>query len=252
MIFTQRLFSKNNIYAIAIAIIMPLLVITGLSLTIKIENNKMDTPEIIYVYDPLCGWCYGFSPVMKKIKERYGDSLNYSVYTGGLVLGDRVGTVKDKFEYVLNAYKQVEETSGTMFGEGFKTNILGKANEYVFNSVPPGKAFVILKEMQPENALNFAHDLQHAIYWDGKDIHQPEMYVEIAEKYGIDTSVFAQRFNDAAYDSLLTKDFETSAYYQAQGYPHVLLHKNGQYYLLTRGYSNYENIEEAMTKVLNE
>ena len=251
MIITKHLLSKNS-FPLKLAIIMPLILLLWFSFTLETKKNTMDTPELIYVYDPLCGWCYGFSPVMKKIKERYGDSLTYSVYTGGLVLGDRVGTVKDKFEYVLDAYKQVEETSGTLFGEGFKTNILGKADEYVFNSVPPGKAFVILKEMQPKNALNFAHDLQHAIYWDGKDIHQPEMYVEIAEKYGIDTSVFAQRFNDAAYDSLLTKDFETSAYYQAQGYPHVLLKKGDQYYLLTKGYTNYENLEAVINKVLNE
>lgn len=241
---------KNNI--ITKAFIIPIILILGISFTKKTEKQNMDTPEIIYVYDPLCGWCYGFSPVMKKIKERYGDSLAYSVYTGGLVLGERIGTVKDKFEYVLDAYKQVEQTTGTMFGEGFKTNIVGKADEYVFSSVPPGKAFVIMKELQPDNALSFAHDLQRAIYWDGKDIHKPEMYVEIADKYGIDTGVFVQRFNDIAYDSLLTKDFETSAYYQAQGYPHVLLKKDDQYYLLTRGYNSYENLEPIINKILHE
>ncbi len=241
---------KNNI--LIKAFIIPFILILGISFTKKTEKQNMDTPEIIYVYDPLCGWCYGFSPVMKKIKERFGDSLTYSVYTGGLVLGERIGTVKDKFEYVLDAYKQVEQTTGTMFGEGFKTNIIGNADEYVFSSVPPGKAFVILKELQPDNALNFAHDLQRAIYWDGKDIHKPEMYAEIADKYGIDTGIFAQRFNDTAYDKLLTRDFETSAYYQAQGYPHVLLKKDDQYYLLTRGYNSYENLEPIINKILNE
>lgn len=251
MTIKKRLLFRNNYY-LKIAIIMPVIALLWFSFTIKTEKQKMDTPELIYVYDPLCGWCYGFSPVMKKIKEKYGDSLSYSVYTGGLVLGERIGTIKDKFEYILNAYKQVEETTGTTFGEGFKTNILGKADEYVFSSVPPGKAFVILKDMQPNNVLDFAHDLQKAIYWDGKDINKPEMYVEIAEKYGIDSTVFAQKFNDTAYDNLLKKDFETSAYYQAQGYPHVLLKKGEQYYLLTRGFASYENIEEVITKILNE
>lgn len=212
----------------------------------------MDKPELIYVYDPLCGWCYGFSPVMKKLKENYGDSLTYFVYAGGLVLGERVGTIDDKFEYVKTAYKQVEETSGTMFGEGFKKNVLGNSDSYIFNSVPPGKAFVIFKELQPQNALNFAHDLQQAIYWDGKDLHQPEMYVEIAEKYGIDTAEFARLFNNPDYDNKLVKEYETGAYYQAQGFPHVLLHKGDQYYLLTRGYSSYDNLKEIIDKILSE
>ena len=29
----------------------------------------MEKPKIIYVYDALCGWCFGFSPSMEKIKE---------------------------------------------------------------------------------------------------------------------------------------------------------------------------------------
>lgn len=212
----------------------------------------METPELIYVYDPLCGWCYGFSPVMQKIKSRFGDSLTYSVYTGGLVTGDRIGTLKNKFAYVMDAYKQVEETSGTMFGEGFKTHLLGNAENYVFNSIPPGKAFVIMKEMQPQKGVEIAHSLQHAIYWDGKDLNQPEMYTEIAQEYGLDTGVFLHRFNDPAYDSLLHKDFEMAQYYQAQGYPHVLLRKGEQYYLICRGYQGYDELEGIIGGLLKE
>src|SRR5215212_6718911 len=99
----------------------------------KAPSESMEKPELMYVFDPLCGWCYGFSPVTLKLKERFGDTLTYSVYTGGLVLGDRVGTVKENFGFVFETYKRIEELSGTKFGEGFKTNILGKADTYVFN-----------------------------------------------------------------------------------------------------------------------
>ena len=28
--------------------------------------------EIIYVGDPMCSWCWGFSPVLKRIEAEYG------------------------------------------------------------------------------------------------------------------------------------------------------------------------------------
>jgi len=218
----------------------------------KAPDRPMEKPELIYVFDPLCGWCYGFSPVSLKLKERFGDTLTYSVYTGGLVLGDRVGTVKENFGFVFDTYKRIEELSGTMFGEGFKTNILGKADTYVFNSAPPGKAFVIMKEMLPDSALEIAHAIQHGIYDDGKDLNQPGMYLEIADRFGLDTGMFSIRYNDTAYDSLLYNDFQMGQYYQAQGYPHVLLRKGEQYYLLTRGYQGYENLERIIEGILAE
>ena len=33
-------------------------------------------PVIYYCYDAYCGWCYGFSPVIKKIADEYKDLLS--------------------------------------------------------------------------------------------------------------------------------------------------------------------------------
>jgi len=41
-----------------------------------------------YIADPMCSWCWGFAPIIEKIRERYSDRLNF-----GLMLGDlRPGT----------------------------------------------------------------------------------------------------------------------------------------------------------------
>jgi len=217
-----------------------------LSFTMTAERITDNKPELIYVFDPLCGWCYGFSPVTLKIKERYGDTLDYNVYAGGLVLGDRVATIDEKFGFIKEANHRVEALTGTKFGEGFKKNILANSSTYVLNSVPPGKAFVILKQQNPEKAIEIAHDIQHAIYWDGINIHDVNAYTPVAEKYGMDAGTFSVRFADTTTISLLQKDFEMGAYYQANGYPHVLLRKGEQYYLLARGYSSFEDLQKGI------
>ena len=35
----------------------------------------MDGPHLIYFSDPMCSWCYGFSPVIEKIRGAYGNAL---------------------------------------------------------------------------------------------------------------------------------------------------------------------------------
>ena len=35
----------------------------------------MDGPNLIYFADPMCSWCYGFSPVVAQIRREFGRGL---------------------------------------------------------------------------------------------------------------------------------------------------------------------------------
>ncbi|WP_315819016.1 hypothetical protein [Paraflavitalea speifideaquila] len=43
---------------------------------------------IYYCYDAYCGWCYGFSPVIKRIAEEYKDRVSFEVLSGGMIISD--------------------------------------------------------------------------------------------------------------------------------------------------------------------
>ena len=63
-------------------------------------------PTLIYCYDAYCGWCYGFSPVIKKIAAQYKDELYIEVLSGGMMVGDAVMPIEKKdFEYITNLEK---------------------------------------------------------------------------------------------------------------------------------------------------
>ncbi len=50
----------------------------------------MSERNLIYLADPMCSWCWGFSPVIAGIKQRFGDALPIRLIIGGL----RPGTTK--------------------------------------------------------------------------------------------------------------------------------------------------------------
>lgn len=39
-------------------------------------------PLILYVYDAMCGWCYGFGPVVKKAAEVFADDFDFVAASG--------------------------------------------------------------------------------------------------------------------------------------------------------------------------
>lgn len=69
------------------------------------------TPTIYYCYDAYCGWCYGFSPVIKQLSELYADRMAFEVLSGGMILPDTPRHIGAVAGYISEAYKVVEETT---------------------------------------------------------------------------------------------------------------------------------------------
>ena len=52
------------------------------------EEAAMNEPHLIYFSDPMCSWCYGFSPVIEEIRRAYGRALPVRLVMGGLRPGN--------------------------------------------------------------------------------------------------------------------------------------------------------------------
>ncbi len=80
-------------------------------------------PTVIYVYDALCGWCYGFSPLMQRLEAAYKDKVAFTVLSGGMVPPEHAQPVAAKAGYIAGAYKTVEEYTGVTFGAAYLKHI---------------------------------------------------------------------------------------------------------------------------------
>jgi putative protein-disulfide isomerase len=67
---------------------------------------------LIYCYDAYCGWCYGFSKVIKKIYSEYKNKLEFEVLSGGMILPEEPVAIGATAKYIEGAYKRVEEITG--------------------------------------------------------------------------------------------------------------------------------------------
>ena len=125
-------------------------------------------PAIIYCYDAWCGWCYGFSPVIKQIAEEYKNELDIEVLSGGMMVDEGVMPIEKIAPYIQTGYKRVEELSGIKFGEDFLWHINNPdLSDWYPNSEKPAIALCIFKEYYPERQVAFASDLQYALHFEG-------------------------------------------------------------------------------------
>ena len=209
---------------------------------------------IFYCYDAYCGWCYGFSPVMKKIAAHYINELEIEVLSGGMMTGEDIVPIETIAPFILAAYKRVEELTGIKFGDDFLWHINNpEESDWVMNSEKPAIALCIFKEYYPARQLEFASDLQYALNYEGRDLDDNEAYRHLLEKYSIQPEVFFEKLQSEAYKEMADDEFALCRQLQVTGFPAVLLQLNeSKFYLLAKGYTSYEALHERIENILKE
>lgn len=209
---------------------------------------------IIYCYDAWCGWCYGFSPVIKRIADEYADAFSFEALSGGMILPDEPRHISATADYIRKAYKTVEEYSGVQFGQDYLWHVFNPdKSDWFPNSEKPAIALCVFKEYHPGKQVQFAADLQYALHYEGRDLTDDEAYRHLLEKYSIPDVEFYQRLHSDAYKEKAYYEFALVKQLQVSGFPTVLLQvSESKFYLLARGFTPYDAIKERIDAVLAE
>ena len=211
-------------------------------------------PILYYCYDAYCGWCYGFSPVIKKIADEYATEFQVEVLSGGMIPLDQQKPVSAIASYISTAYKNVEETTGIRFGEDFLWHMFNpEESDWILCSEKSAMALSIFKELHPDRQVAFASDLQYSLNFEGRDLTDDEAYRHLLVKYEIDETDFYTKLHSDTYRDKARYEFALCQQLQVTGFPQVLIQVNDQkLYLLARGYTPYETLKSRIEAVKKE
>jgi len=218
------------------------------------NEEKMIQPTLYYCFDPYCGWCYGFSPIIRTIASEYAGVLAFDVLSGGMILPEEPQPFAPMARFIQTAYKGVEEQTGIKFGEDFLWHVFHPdATDWFPDSTKPAIALCIFKEYYPDRAIAMAADLQYALNFEGRDLTDNEAYRYLLHRYDIPAEDF--------YEKLASEEYREQAYYEfalvkqlnITGFPSVLLQvTDSKFYLLAQGYTDHDTVKGRIDKVLSE
>ncbi len=214
----------------------------------------MNFPKLVYCYDAYCGWCYGFSAVMKYIAEEYRNKMQTEVLSGGMILPAKPAHISVSANYISKAYTQVEETTGVKFGQDYLWHIFNPDDSDWFpNSEKPAIALCIFKEYFPDKAVDIASDLQYALHYEGRDLTDDEAYRHLLEKYDIQPEAFYQKLSSDEYKQVAYEEFDFVKQLQVNGYPTVFVQTGElKYHMVARGFTPRDVLIERINSVLAE
>jgi putative protein-disulfide isomerase len=208
--------------------------------------------NIIYCFDAYCGWCFAFSPVIKRLEKKFNKAFDFDVLSGGMILPVKPSHISVMAPYLLETYKLVETATGISFGDDYLWHIKNSSQSDWFpNSEKPAIALCILKEYFPEQQVHFATDLQHALYGEGRDLGDDEAYRHLVIKYNMPEKEFYNKLHDQKYKDLAYEEFKLVKHLKVAGYPCVLLQvTESKFHVLANGYIGYDSIAAKIDTII--
>ncbi|MFJ7796961.1 DsbA family protein [Pseudomonas sp. NPDC096950] len=183
-----------------------------------------------YIYDPLCGWCYGAKPLVQAAQA----VLPVIAHGGGMMTGANRQTVSPQLRnYVMPHDRRIAEFTGQPFGEAYFEGLL-RDQTAVFDSAPPIAA-VLAAEQIAGRGLELLGRLQSAHYLEGRRIADEAVLLELANALGLEPQAFQSAFKDVDTDRHIKESRALLANVGGQGFPTFALEQNGQFTLIDIG-----------------
>ncbi|WP_460053670.1 DsbA family protein [Pseudomonas sp. S2_D06] len=183
-----------------------------------------------YIYDPLCGWCYGAKPLVQAAQA----VLPVIAHGGGMMTGANRQKVSPQLRnYVMPHDRRIAEYSGQPFGEAYFEGLL-RDHSAVFDSAPPIAA-VLAAEQMTGRGLELLGNLQSAHYVEGRRIADESVLFELAQGMGLDREAFEKTFRSADTEGHIRNSRALLAKVGGQGFPTLALEHDDQFTLIDIG-----------------
>jgi putative protein-disulfide isomerase len=203
----------------------------------------MDGLQFIYFADPMCSWCYGFSPVVQTLRGRYGEVLPMRLVTGGLRPGTRTPMPEAARSELVHHWQEV----ATLTGQSFSDALVGD-DGFIYDTDPAARALVLARRKSGDIALDFLARIHVAFYAEGRDVTESAVLGELAGEFGFEPDAFSAELADESVKEETWSDYALSQRAGVTGFPTLIVGPNadGTYTPVNRGYEDPKRVLDGV------
>lgn len=189
---------------------------------------NIDVMKLYYLYDPLCGWCYGAKPVLSKLAQHYPIALTP---TGLFCQTNRTFTP----EFIHHAWtndQRIGQLTGVIYSQAYKENVLKVGN--AFDSYHSLLAITATENIAPHRAVEVLSALQMARYVDGRDNQDFTVITDVLNTLGLGEVI--EHITHEKTDKTLQENIHfgqsLAKRLNIQGVPQLVIEHDGQWLIV--------------------
>ncbi len=184
--------------------------------------------KIYYLFDPLCGWCYGASATLQKLNEIYPLTLTPT----GLFYQSGRKMDADFARYAWSNDQRIEKLTGQPFSQAYLENVLQGEGE--FDSANSLLALTAVQQITPEQELVVLSALQTARYVDGLDNADLAVVEQVLHKLNLSQAVplLSEQSTQTALEQRLQFGQQLAHHCGVHGVPQLIVEKDERLHIV--------------------
>ncbi len=181
----------------------------------------MESPVLWYFADPMCSWCWGFTPAIDTLRAHYRSQMKIALVLGGLRPGTTEAMTPAAREDTLHHWHSVHERTGQPFGfEG------ALPDGFVYDTEPASRAVIAMMAIDPTQTFALFKAIQQAFYADSRDVTQTPVLAELAATCGTERDAFMHAFDSDAAREKTRLHFQHARKAGVSGFPTLILQRD--------------------------
>lgn len=203
--------------------------------------------------DPMCIWCYGFEPSLRKI-----DFLNPGKVEFRNVMGILVGDVKEiigEGQFAAIRFAQLKNQMTEHFKDTARRSGMPVSTEHMKNKQPEevtslmmSLAFEAMKQFGEDTANRYLRRIREAAHADDMPATKAATLISLAEEFGISQEEFAKAMNSDAAKKALEQDNAICRAAGVHSFPTMKLEYGGKS-LMLNGWMPYKRFAAAVRQL---
>ena len=209
----------------------------------------MTVPDrsLIYIGDPLCSWCWGFSDVMRQLEQRFVDRLPVVAIMGGLRPGPSAEPLNERMQtFLRHHWEEVHSRTGQPVNYDF----LDENEGLLMDTEIPCRAVVAFRSLNEPQALSYFRRVQLGMFAENRSAFDSEILADLAAELGADRQRFLEEFGSQEAKDTTAADFEFARQLGVNGFPSLMVKDATGYRVATHGYRPLADLVDPLEQWL--
>jgi putative protein-disulfide isomerase len=207
--------------------------------------NSPYNPVLLYVTDPMCSWCYGFTLVIRRLRALWHGRLTVEVVAAGMQPYNREPLSREQKDRMAVSWHRVQERTSLPFNYQMFLQ-----EDFVYDTEPACRAIHVVRRLRPALTLEVLRAMHSAFYADGLNISDPQVLAQVVRPFGIGENLFFALFEADEIIEATEKEFEFVEMLGTTDLPSVYLEGGMGPELLSSGFCQLDELEERLLQHL--
>jgi len=209
-------------------------------------DTANERPILTQFTDPMCTWCWGSEPIIRRLRTVLGDQFQIRYVMGGLVKDfDEFHDAANNISEPSDVAPHWEEASAV---HGMPVNIEIFETDPAHSTYPASKAFTAARRQETDLAHRYLRRLREAYMTQVRNVNHREIQVELAKSVGLDVDDFTAALDSGKAQATFEDDLERTRDAGVRAFPtyHIEGPAGEQW---TSGFTSFDELIATVTAV---